>query len=106
VLGIGSYTYQLNTRDTFGFAAKGAWFEANGIGYDIFKDPVTDDGTKKSLKGKVQVVMEGDEYHVNTQCDWEQESQGLLQIIYEDGKFPNQTTLTEIRNRINTLANE
>jgi nicotinamide phosphoribosyltransferase len=106
VLGIGSYTYQLNTRDTFGFAAKGAWFEANGVGYDIFKDPVTDDGTKKSLKGRVNVVMEGDEYHVNTQCDWEQESQGFLQTIYEDGKFLNQTTLTEIRDRINILANE
>ena len=106
VLGVGSFTYQCNTRDTVGFAAKGAWFEANGIGYDIFKDPVTDDGTKKSLKGKVQVVMEGDEYHVNTQCDWEQEGQGFLQTIYEDGQFPNQTTLTEIRSRINTLANE
>jgi nicotinamide phosphoribosyltransferase len=106
VLGVGSFTYQCNTRDTVGFAAKGAWFEANGIGYDIFKDPVTDDGTKKSLKGKVQVVMEGDEYHVNTQCDWEQEGQGFLQTIYEDGQFPNQTTLTEIRSRINILANE
>lgn len=106
VLGVGSFTYQCNTRDTVGFAAKGAWFEANGIGYDIFKDPVTDDGTKKSLKGKVQVVMEGNEYQVNTQCDWEQEGQGFLQTIYEDGQFPNQTTLTEIRSRINTLANE
>lgn len=27
VLGVGSFTYQYNTRDTFGFAAKGAWFE-------------------------------------------------------------------------------
>lgn len=27
VLGVGSYTMQYNTRDTLGFAAKGAWFE-------------------------------------------------------------------------------
>lgn len=46
VLGVGSYTYQFNTRDTLGFAAKGAWFENNGKGIDIFKDPITDDGTK------------------------------------------------------------
>ena len=26
VLGVGSFTYQINTRDTLGFAAKGAWF--------------------------------------------------------------------------------
>jgi nicotinamide phosphoribosyltransferase len=106
VLGVGSYTYQCNTRDTLGFAAKGAWFEAMGQGYDIYKDPVTDDGTKKSLKGKVAVIEEDGEYIVKTQCTDEEENEGLLQTIYEDGKFFNQTTLTEIRSRINVLANE
>jgi nicotinamide phosphoribosyltransferase len=105
VLGIGSYTYQMNTRDTLGFAAKGAWFEVeeNGtkVGYDIYKDPITDDGTKKSLKGLLQVVMEGNEYHVNTQCTPEQEEEGILHTIYEDGKFYNQTTLTEVRSKLN-----
>ena len=100
VLGVGSFTYQFNTRDTFGFAAKGAWFEADGKAYDIFKDPVTDDGTKKSLKGLIQVVLENDEYQVNTQCTPEQESQGILQTIYEDGRFYNQTSLTEIREKL------
>ena len=109
VLGIGSFTYQCNTRDTVGFAAKGAWFEANGIGYDIFKDPVTDDGTKKSLKGKIAVMYdmyEDKEYTVKTQCTDEEENQGVLQVIYENGNFYNQTTLTEIRGKVNTLANE
>ena len=103
VLGVGSFTYQMNTRDTFGFAAKGAWFEVDGKGYDIYKDPVTDDGTKKSLKGLVQVVMENNEYQVNTQCSWEQESEGILQTIFEDGKFYNQLTLTEIRSRLENI---
>jgi nicotinamide phosphoribosyltransferase len=103
VLGVGSFTYQMNTRDTFGFAAKGAWFEVDGKGYDIYKDPVTDDGTKKSLKGLVQVVMENNEYQVNTQCSWEQESKGILQTIFEDGKFYNQLTLTEIRSRLENI---
>ena len=103
VLGVGSFTYQMNTRDTLGFAAKGAWFETDGKGYDIYKDPITDDGTKKSLKGLVQVVMENEEYQVNTQCTWEQEGQGLLQTIFEDGKFYNQTSLTSIREKINEL---
>jgi nicotinamide phosphoribosyltransferase len=103
VLGVGSFTYQMNTRDTFGFAAKGAWFEVDGKGYDIYKDPITDDGTKKSLKGLVQVVMENDEYQVNTQCTWEQEGQGILQTIFEDGKFYNQLTLTEIRSRLENI---
>lgn len=99
VLGIGSYTYQLNTRDTFGFAAKGSWFEVENedgskTTFDIYKDPVTDDGTKKSLKGLVRVNRD---FTVDTQCSWEEESEGLLQVIYEDGKFFNQTTLTKVR---------
>jgi|ERR1700760_2436612 len=108
VLGVGSYTYQMNTRDTFGFAAKGAWFEVknedgNCISYDIYKDPVTDDGTKKSLKGKVAVFEQDGEYYVKTQCTYKEEQTGLLKTIYEDGKMYNQTSLTEVRKRISNL---
>ncbi len=102
VLGIGSYTYQLNTRDTFGFAAKGAWFQVeNADGttsdFDIYKDPITDDGTKKSLKG---LIMVDENQDVHTQCTKEQEATGILHTIYEDGNFPNQTTLTEVRAKL------
>jgi len=117
VLGVGSFTYQMNTRDTFGFAAKGAWFEVEEykvitnergnleeeftkVGYDIYKDPITDDGTKKSLKGLICVT---EDHEVLTQCTWEQEGQGILQTIYEDGKFYNQTSLTEIRAKLDEL---
>jgi len=98
-LGVGSFTYQYNTRDTFGFAAKGAWFEANGVGYDIYKDPVTDDGMKKSLKGLCTVCQNdvtGD-YYVLDQSTKEQEEQRELKVIYENGNFYNQTSITDIR---------
>ena len=119
VLGVGSFTYQYNTRDTLGFAAKGAWFEVEEnflatpesvewgvrtVGYDIYKDPVTDDGTKKSLKGRCAVHIENGEYVVKIQCNEEEEKGGVLQTIYEDGQFYNQTTLTQIRERINKLV--
>ena len=110
VLGVGSYTYQMNTRDTFGFAAKGAWFEVEEIvdkhgimskvGYDIYKDPITDDGTKKSLKG---LIMVDANLQVHTGCTKEIEAIGLLHTIYENGKFYNQTTLTEIRKRLEQI---
>jgi nicotinamide phosphoribosyltransferase len=129
VLGVGSFTYQYNTRDTLGFAAKGAWFEVedrivftnkNGnldeefvkTAYNIYKDPITDDGTKKSLKGLIQVfeqtynedsVDEFTQIEVKTECNWEEETQGLLQVIYEDGKFFNQVTLNEIRERLQSV---
>lgn len=101
VLGVGSFTYQFNTRDTFGFAAKGAWFEAENKGYNIYKDPITDDGTKKSLKGRCAVHIDGlGEYYVKEECTLEEEKDGVLQVIFKDGKFYNQTTLTEIRKRL------
>ncbi len=100
VLGVGSFTYQNNTRDTLGFAAKGAWFEADGKSYDIYKEPVTDDGTKKSLKGLIQVTSD---LQVKTQCTPEEENEGLLHVIYEDGMYNNGQTLTEIRNRLKSL---
>lgn len=120
VLGIGSYTYQYNTRDTFGFAMKATYGEVklpttvhmNGDGTygqdfciecrEIFKDPITDDGTKKSKKGLLKVI---DEPHQNRlmvldQCTWEGEQGGLLQTVFKDGKIIKEYSLQEIRDRI------
>ena len=47
VFGIGSYSYQYNTRDTLGWAMKATYCEINGYGRAITKDPITDDGTKE-----------------------------------------------------------
>jgi nicotinamide phosphoribosyltransferase len=117
VLGIGSYTYQLNTRDTYGFAAKASWFESEGIGYDIYKDPATDDGTKKSLRGFCQVINNRPECAadvllydgkdnpvVRTGVTKEEEKGGLLQTIYENGKFHNTIDLYTIRERVKILS--
>jgi nicotinamide phosphoribosyltransferase len=101
VLGIGSFTYQYNTRDTFGFAMKATYVELDGVGRNIFKDPITDDGTKKSATGLLAVY---DNYEggltLKDKVNWESEESGLLQIIYNDGDFYNTTTLTEIRERL------
>lgn len=103
VLGVGSFTYQYNTRDTLGLAAKGAWFEITDedgkrTGYPIYKDPVTDDGTKKSLKG-FQVVYkdEAGEYYVKSDVTEEEAEGGELRVIYSNGSFQNVTTFSEIR---------
>lgn len=100
VLGVGSFTYQFNTRDTFGFAMKATYVEVEGNGREIFKDPITDDGVKKSAKGLLRVA--GDETNVllEDQCTWEDEATGKLQTIYKDGKFYNETTLEKIRENL------
>lgn len=102
VLGIGSFTYQYNTRDTFGFAMKATYVEIDGEGREIFKDPITDDGTKKSATGLLNVfrtTLEGD-IVLHDQVSWTEETEGLLQTIYKDGEFYNETSLTEIRERL------
>ena len=120
VLGIGSYTYQCNTRDTFGFAMKAtAGKVKNGkCGCEnnehkgeciceelreIFKDPITDDGTKKSKKGLLAVydeMLDGN-LIVKDQRTEDQEDTGMLETVYLNGKLMKTTTLEEIRQRLN-----
>lgn len=101
VLGIGSFTYQYNTRDTFGFAMKATYVEINDIGQEIFKDPITDDGVKKSAIGLLKVFKENGVVKLQDKCTWEEEATGLLKVIYKDGIVYNTTSLTEIRERLN-----
>ena len=114
VFGIGSFTYQYNTRDTFGFAMKATYIErmevrAEGVvpmwdkvGYEIFKDPITDSGLKKSAKGLLRVVQGEKGLELKDQISWEelQEKDNLLKVVYENGKFINKVSLTEIRNKL------
>jgi len=106
VFGVGSFTYQFNTRDTYGFAMKATYGEVNEAGRNIFKDPVTDDGIKKSAKGLLKVYrLRGahgySKYLLKDQCTWEEESKGDLSKVYENGKLLNETTLTQIRKVLN-----
>lgn len=117
VLGIGSFTYQYNTRDTYGFAMKATYveklelFPEEGakcpgpcteivVGHAIFKDPVTDDGTKKSATGLLKVYKEDGVFKLKDKCTWEEESEGELKLLYEDGIFKSLTTFTNIQNTL------
>ncbi len=125
VLGIGSYTYQYNTRDTFGFAMKATYCEIeknweareraknnNGIytshieGKEIYKDPITDNNVKKSAKGLLCVDQIDGEYVLRDQVTLAEEAGGALHLIFQDGTFFNTVTFTEIRKRLFTIAEE
>jgi len=97
VLGIGSYTYQYNTRDTFGFAMKATYGEVNGEGREIFKDPITDDGTKKSAKGLMKIELENGKYKLVDQVNWQSEGTGELIEVFRDGKLLVDQNLSDIR---------
>ena len=98
VFGVGSYTYQYNTRDTFGFAMK-----ATGVVIDreekaIFKDPKTDSGLKKSAKGFLKVVRGTKGLELVDEIPFSDIEQGELKLVFRDGKEYNIQTLTQIRN--------
>ena len=110
VLGIGSYTYQMQTRDTFGGAIKSTYGEVDGTPREIFKDPITDDGTKRSKKGLIKVInVDGvlvakdrqpshlwNEYieasRTDTSIKW-----GEMSNIYFEGTINSKITLAELR---------
>lgn len=123
VLGIGSFTYQYNTRDTFGFAIKATYGEllkkctcpepehckkkndCNGTYIEpreIFKDPITDDGTKKSKKGLIQVMKKGNSLRAYDQVTWAHESGDAqeLKTVFLNGSLTKKQTLAEIRARL------
>jgi nicotinamide phosphoribosyltransferase len=104
VLGIGSFTYQYVTRDTYGFAMKATYGEKNGVGQDIFKEPKTDDGVKNSAKGLLGVFNDAnllmDRPFLLENLSWGQEAKGILQTIFKNGVHYNFQTLKEIRARV------
>jgi nicotinamide phosphoribosyltransferase len=103
VFGVGSYTYQYTTRDTYGFAMKSTWCRIDGVSTPIYKDPATDKAkVKKSLKGRVAVVQGHDKLIAIDGLDEETEKQydSLLQTVFLNGHVANIQTLAEIRARL------
>jgi len=102
VLGVGSYSYQYHTRDTFGMAFKSTWGQVDGLGVEIFKDPITDSGTKKSAKGLLRVEKEGDDFVLHEQQTHEQEGRGELKTVFLDGHVYGEdvNSLANIRSRL------
>lgn len=97
VFGIGSFTYQYVTRDTYGFAIKATSGIVDGKRLAIFKDPKTDSGLKKSARGLLKVNADMSLSQDVTEAE---EQTGMLKVIFEDGKVGPQQTLAAIRARL------
>lgn len=87
VLGIGSFTYSFTTRDVYGQAGKVTHVTRGGVGMDVWKDPVTDDGTKKSAKGRLAVARNDDGLYLIEGATPEEEAASLLIPTWENGEF-------------------
>ena len=104
VYGIGSFTYQYNTRDTFGFALKTTYAVVDGEERQLFKDPITDNGVKKSQRGKVAVLKDSQGeisyidglnkvQHSNTRGN-------IMRTVFLNGMMYKEHSLSELREKV------
>ena len=100
VFGIGSFTYTIITRDSLGFAMKSTAVIVDGEERMIFKDPATDDGTKKSNKGVVAVQEVEGELMCIDGLPFEHDVADLMQVVFKDGELLIDENFESIRQRI------
>ncbi|MFN7099765.1 MAG: nicotinate phosphoribosyltransferase, partial [Flavobacterium sp.] len=74
--------------------------EVNREGRAIFKDPITDDGTKKSAKGLMKIELVEGQYTLTDEVSWEEEQKGELKEVFRDGKLLIDLSLSEIRSQV------
>lgn len=105
VFGVGSFTYQYNTRDTLGFAMKATSATIDGVEKLIYKDPKTGDGMKRSQRGRVAVIkVDG---QITFQDGLTRESYDanfadidLMEDVFLDGQLLRDQSLAEIREEL------
>lgn len=105
VFGVGSYTYQMTSRDTLGFALKSTYVQVNGEERQIFKDPATDKAKlKKSPRGRVVVVGKGSDLRMidglNRMDQDQYRLRDRLEVVFENGHQFHRQSLLEIRERL------
>lgn len=102
VVGVGSYSYNYHTRDTFGFAVKSTYSVVNEKERFLFKDPKTDDGTKRSQRGMVAVLENGTRFVDELKFFDYQElaHKDELKEVFRNGELEKHFTLDKIRANI------
>jgi nicotinamide phosphoribosyltransferase len=74
--------------------------EGERQGIEIFKDPKTDDGLKKSAKGLIAVYETEDGFTMKDQATWDDVKNCAFVNVFSDGKLMKDWTLAEIRERV------
>lgn len=100
VLGIGSYTYQYITRDTLGYAIKATAGIVDGELRAVSKDPITDDGTKKSAEGLLSVNYHKGTLKLTDKVTTKEYGGDAMREVFRDGKVLIVEDWETIRNRI------
>lgn len=101
VFGIGSLTYQYQTRDVHGLAMKATYVEVNGKGREIFKSPKTKGGVVKDSARGLLAVNEapGGGLALKQSAAWDDVLDCDLKPVFVDGQLVRHERLAEIRAR-------
>ncbi|HEY9758515.1 MAG TPA: nicotinate phosphoribosyltransferase [Oculatellaceae cyanobacterium] len=100
VFGIGSYTYEYVTRDTYGYAMKATAVRREGKVIPIFKKPVTDGGGKFSHKGIPAVYGESGAYTYKEGSNPEDLDNCAFVKVFENGRLLVDESFDVIRSRV------
>lgn len=98
--GVGSFTYQFNTRDSLGFAMKSTWAVIEGKETLLYKDPKTDDGTKRSQRGRVAVLNDGNTFVDGLYLDNPELKESELVTVFNDGELLKEYSWEEIKSNV------
>lgn len=108
VFGVGSFLMQYCTRDNLGIAIKSTYVEIDGKPLNIFKDPQTDSGVKRSAKGLLSVWQNTDNikdgFRLVEESTWDMVQRSELKTVFKDGKLYNEQTLSQIRARLQSFG--
>ena len=97
--GQGGALLQMVNRDDQKFAMKASAALINGVWVDVYKDPITDQG-KRSKRGRLKLIKNGDEYTTVTNHDNMFDSlQDELVTVFENGILVTEYTFDEVRTR-------
>lgn len=107
VFGIGSFTYQMNTRDTFGQAMKATHAIIDNNEFMLQKDPKTDPGIKKSALGMIQLFRQSDgSVEMRQGMNWAEwlktlnDPNALLKPVWRNSSFLKRHKFEEVRERV------
>jgi nicotinamide phosphoribosyltransferase len=95
--GVGSFFFQFVTRDTFSSAVKNTSVVINDVRTATFKDPKTDDGTKRSARGLLRVNAD---LTLSEDVTEVEENEGLLETVFLNSELKRRHKFSEIRARL------
>jgi len=101
VFGMGGGLCQKINRDTQRFAFKSSYQERNGVGYDVFKDPI--DSSKASKRGRLALIKDsnGEIKTVRQDSDAAREGADLLEVVFKDGELIRDMSFEDVRKNTN-----